>query len=126
MTRQQKELAHMDSLSSDAVPATAGKNEVVPTIARAVRQIVLRHHPYFSSLDIPVLEDAADEVERLTRERDDLLAALKRTERLCQQLCMVAMNSRVHDHLPFGVLDDVKDWLSRSDAYAAIAKAEGR
>jgi hypothetical protein len=45
------------------------------TIARTVRQLASTGR--MSSLAVPVLADAADHIDKLTAQRDDLLLALK-------------------------------------------------
>lgn len=55
----------------------------------------------------------------------DMLAALKVDEPLLMKLATVAMNEKVAEFLPFGLLDEVKEWIKQSNGQAAIAKAEG-
>jgi hypothetical protein len=54
----------------------------------------------------------------------DMLAALKVDEPLLMKLATVAMNEKVAEFLPFGLLDEVKEWIKSSNGQAAITKAE--
>lgn len=69
----------------------------------------------------------ADEIRAnvaLVKAAPRTLAALKVAEPLLMKLCSVAMNPAIAEYLPFGLLDEVKDWLANSSAQAAIQKAE--
>lgn len=91
------------------------------------------HHYVKHHASPPIQRAAADEIEKLRAEKDDLLGALKTV--LSDIECLmgdsegVAGLHRNGDLAPWGDLTDggsFGDWLPLDYARAAIAKAEGR
>jgi hypothetical protein len=83
------------------------------SIARAVRQLASTGR--MSSLAIPVLGDAADQIDTLTAQRDELLAALKVVTDLLADQRDFRLNNA-----------DQEDYAGVAMARALIDKAEGR
>jgi hypothetical protein len=120
MTRQKKELAHMDSLRSDAVPATAGKNELTHAPGPwTVIECAGLHEWMVESTEWVVAEMCGERERALANAHliaaaPDLLAALKAiVEVLRVEAQGTPLNNRKYDHI--GI-----------QAHAAIAKAESR
>jgi hypothetical protein len=88
-------------------------NPMSTTIARAVRQLASTGR--MSSLAIPVLGDAADQIDTLTAQRDELLAALKVVTDLLADQRDFRLNNA-----------DQEDYAGVAMARALIDKAEGR
>ena len=61
---------------------------------------------------------------RLIIAAPELLEALKIAEPLLTTLCSVALKAEVTDHLPFGLKDQVEEWLRGNIDGKAISKAE--
>jgi hypothetical protein len=83
------------------------------TMARAVRQLASTGR--MSSLAIPVLADAADQIDNWTAQRDELLLALK----VVTDLLADQRDFRLHNA-------DQEDYAGVAIARALIDKAEGR
>jgi hypothetical protein len=81
------------------------------SMARAVRQLASTGR--MSSLAVPVLADAADTIDKLTAQRDELLAALRAMDKRFRWL--LSAQSAYPELVDENVLDK---------AYAAIEKAE--
>lgn len=63
-------------------------------------------------------------IEALEHLAVDLRDQLRDTERLCVELCSVAMNKAVADYLPFGCKERVEQWLRYNRAQLAVAAAD--
>jgi len=80
----------------------------------------------FGDADSEETSAQRDLIVRAVNSYADMLSALKAAEPLLKKLCSVALNSAISEHMPFGLVDEVKEWLKTSTAEAAIRKAEGR
>jgi hypothetical protein len=83
------------------------------TMARAVRQLASTGR--MAPLAIPVLADAADQIDKLTAQRDDLLLALKALVEACEWYAEDTYGREAPNQL--GAFDE---------AMALIATCEGR
>ena len=56
----------------------------------------------------------------------EMKAELQITDPLCLALATVAMRAEVKPYLPYGLLEQVREWLATSRGQAVLAKSEGR
>jgi len=70
---------------------------------------------------VPVLENNHT---HLIAAAPELLEALKAAEPLLMTLCSVALKAEISGHLPFGLKEQVEEWLRGNIGGKAISKAE--
>lgn len=54
----------------------------------------------------------------------EMLSALKADNALLMKLAPLVFKAEIAEHLPFGLKEEVENWLKQSAAQAAISKAE--
>lgn len=69
-------------------------------------------------------DEDRDEIESLRKINGQMLSALKADSALLMKLAPLVFKAEIAEHLPFGLKEEVEEWLKQSQSQAAISKAE--